>query len=322
MCLAEVIKTLEAVGLAKTVDGIHPLNLGTSQDQKYILTEKNHKRYVFRLATIKIYPRRKQEFELISGFYRQGIRCLKPLSCGKAPNENYCYTIFKYIHGRSGSQILPTLPAETRFQIGVASGAELRKMHQLKAPDSEPDWYLKRSKLFREDVEAFRKLRLGFENEGLVYDFIKDHLDLMKGRPITFQHNDYGAGNLIISNRQFRAVIDFNGFDWGDPVCDFFQVPWVNLRFGTSFVKGQILGYWDGKVPKDFWALYNLYIMMILYHRLVLTHQNDPGKYASRLRKANRIVQECNLRKNTAPVWFTSEVPAPSPSSKKLKGAK
>lgn len=179
-------------------------------------------------------------------------------------------------------------------------------MHQLKAPDSaQCDWHQKQSQVFWKDLEIFRERRLSFENESWVCDYIKEHLEIMKGRPLTFQHNDYGTGNLIIHHNQFRAIIDFNAFDWGDPICDFFQVPWVNLRAGSAFVKGQILGYCSDTVTQEFWALYNLYVMIILYHRLVLTHQKEPQKYASRIRKANKIVKDHDLRKNGAPVWFS-----------------
>lgn len=304
MSLEDVAKTLANLSLPVTIDGILPLNIGTSQDEKYILTVKAKKKYVFRLSARKIYPRRKQEFDLITAFYRNGVQCLKPIAFGKASNRKYCYSIFKYVRGRSGTEVLRGLPPETRFKIGVLSGVELRKMHRLKAPEPQTDWYQKRSALFWDDLNQFRKLRLNFENEAYVCDFIKDHLELMKGRPVTFQHNDYGAGNLIIHRQQFRAVIDFNAFDWGDPLCDFFQVPWVNARLDVRFAQGQFWGYWDGEIPPEFWALYNLYVMMILYRRLVLTQQTDPGRYASRLRKANQIVKDHNLSKDNAPVWF------------------
>ncbi|MCE7792052.1 aminoglycoside phosphotransferase family protein [Salipaludibacillus sp. CUR1] len=37
----------------------------------------------------------------------------------------------------------------------------------------------------------------------------------MKQRPNLFQHDDFHLGNIIVNNKKFAGVIDFNRYDWG-----------------------------------------------------------------------------------------------------------
>lgn len=43
---------------------------------------------------------------------------------------------------------------------------------------------------------------------------------LLKGRPNTFQHDDFHPSNILIHNRNFSGIIDFGRMDWGDPIHD------------------------------------------------------------------------------------------------------
>ncbi|MGQ0439958.1 phosphotransferase, partial [Bacillus sp. B-TM1] len=51
----------------------------------------------------------------------------------------------------------------------------------------------------------------------------QNHKDLLKNRPITFLHDDFHPANSMIHNKEF-IVIDFGGYDFGDPIHDFYNV--------------------------------------------------------------------------------------------------
>lgn len=54
--------------------------------------------------------------------------------------------------------------------------------------------------------------------------YIERHLACLEGRPNQFLHDDFHVGNLIVRDGTYAGVIDFNRYDWGDPVHEFVKL--------------------------------------------------------------------------------------------------
>ncbi|EPY06294.1 hypothetical protein PAALTS15_16301 [Paenibacillus alvei TS-15] len=95
----------------------------------------------------------------------------------------------------------------------------------------------------------------------------------MRHRPNLFQHDDFHVGNLIIKDNQLSGVIDFNRFDWGDPIHEFLKVGMFSSEVRIPFSIGQIRGYHKDSEPDDlFWRLYSLYLAMDKIDRVLEDH--------------------------------------------------
>lgn len=288
----------------KSVDQIQPLYKGQSPEKKYLLLSNNHEKYVLRVAKIGRFHKYQKMFNIIRHFYKGGVKCLRPVAFDKTDKVKYCYTVFAYLKGKSSESILPYLSKNEQLEIGMAAGAELRKLHKLKCPKKHKDWFDKRYPKFLADLKTFKKLNLTFSKEDYVLDYLKAHVDLMKGRPYRFLHHDYGVRNIIIHNKQFKGIIDFNGYKWGDPIHDFYKLPWGSKCCSVPFVNGEIIGYCHGRPSNRFWEMYNLYVMMNLHPRLAWAYLKQPSRVSSRQKTIEEIVKEHDLRSNKAPVWF------------------
>jgi aminoglycoside phosphotransferase (APT) family kinase protein len=51
--------------------------------------------------------------------------------------------------------------------------------------------------------------------------FVEKNLPSIHTPRQTFLHDDYHPGNLIIQDKKLSGIIDFNRYDWGDPIHDF-----------------------------------------------------------------------------------------------------
>ena len=56
------------------------------------------------------------------------------------------------------------------------------------------------------------------------------------------------------------VVIDFDRFDFGDPWEEFNRIVWC-AQASPRFAAGMVDGYFDGRVPEEFWRLLALYIV-------------------------------------------------------------
>lgn len=301
---AQVESIIEQQEILKPVDHIILLNKGQSPDKKYILYRKRQEAFIMRLAPLKKYDKVKKVFKIVKHFHKNGVKCLSPVVMGKTSDNKYCYWIVEYLEGHSSESVLPNLSKNEQLEIGITAGEELRKLHKLKCPIKNKSWFEIRYFKFREHLKKFRELKLTFYKEKYVLDYIYDHVDIMKGRPFRFQHNDYNVRNIIINNKKFNGIIDFDAFRWGDPVHDFYKLPWGTKNCSPWFAKGEIIGYCDGTVPDSFWKLYNLYVMLNLHRRLIWAYQKKPARIKLRLKIIEDIVKEHDLKSNKAPLWF------------------
>ncbi|WP_368042007.1 MULTISPECIES: phosphotransferase [Lysinibacillus] len=64
---------------------------------------------------------------------------------------------------------------------------------------------------------------------------------------------------MICHQNSFNGVIDFNGYDVGDPYHDFYNLALFSRRHSVPYCIGQINGYSTQPPDDEFWRLYALY---------------------------------------------------------------
>jgi aminoglycoside phosphotransferase (APT) family kinase protein len=138
---------------------------------------------------------------------------------GSIKSLDICYMILRYVKGDDASEALPSLSYDEQYQIGFEAGQELRLMHGLIAPNSE-SWYERRISKHNRQYEIYRNCGVKLPEENSIISFINQNLNCMHNRPNRFQHGDFHPSNIIIQNRSYAGVIDFNRYDWGDPYHD------------------------------------------------------------------------------------------------------
>ena len=123
----------------------------------------------------------------------------------------------------------------------------------------------------------------------------------MRESEVRFQHDDYHPANLIVREGKLQGVIDFNRCDWGDPVEDFYKVPWFTTAISIPFALGQVEGYLGVASPDRFWERYNLLIALNLHGSLVYAHHEGMDWWPERL---DNIVAEHDFQGGGPPQWF------------------
>ena len=91
-----------------------------------------------------------------------------------------------------------------------------------------------------------------------VITYIEENRYLLSNRPQCFQHGDYHIGNMMLEDGSL-IIIDFDRYDYGDPWEEFNRIVWC-AKVSPIFASGLVNGYFDHKVPYEFWRLLALYI--------------------------------------------------------------
>jgi aminoglycoside phosphotransferase (APT) family kinase protein len=126
----------------------------------------------------------------------------------------------------------------------------------------------------------------------------------MKGRPATFQHDDFHPSNINIHQGQYKGVIDFNRYDWGDPYHDFCKVGLYTANVSVPFSIGQLHGYFEQNIPSNFWRLHTVYMGMSIFASIVWSLKQSPSLLSSMLGNLQQIVEDHNSFTKTVPRWY------------------
>lgn len=281
------------------------LDKGYSHEQKYALLENNTIAYLMRVCGIEHHKGCERVFHLMELHYANGVRCSEPLYIGVHEEASVCFSIYGYIQGDCAEDVLPSMPVQTQYELGIQSGRELHKIHRMPCPDSGFDWYEHRSAKHFRQLDAAKRIGIELPGGDLLPGYIRNNLEIMKGRSSTFQHDDYHPGNLIVIGGQLAGVIDFNRCDWGDPLHELYKLPQLTCYMSIPFAVGQIVGYFGGEPGGDFWRLYNLYVAMSIAPSLYWGMNYGGGEFELFSERAEGILSTHDFASGGPPSWYT-----------------
>ncbi|MEI5909708.1 aminoglycoside phosphotransferase family protein [Bacillus spongiae] len=276
---------------------------GYSPDEKYIVVKEENK-YLLRIANITYAEKRKREFQLLKEIANRKVRSQRPIEFQVKEENQLCFLLMEYIEGVPASEAFKNCSEQIQYQIGEKAGKELYRIHQIKAPADRPIWEVSQRKKFSYYLTEYREGGIKLEKEQNILSFIKDNISLLTGRPTVLLHDDFHLGHIIIKNQEYKGIIDFNGYDYGDPYHDFYNLSLFSRRESIPFINGQINGYFSTKPNDGFWRLYSLYAAMNIIFTIVWTNKYDPNSMEDAMERINIILEDHDDFNLIQPKWY------------------
>lgn len=293
---------------------INPIRKGYSGDMKFRIIGKSGEQFLLRIIECddaKVLSERTEMYALMDTLARYSLLVPRSRACWISKDSHSCIMIHEYVQGDDGEESLHRYNQDTQYQIGYCAGIELKKLHQLAAPATLSSWYIRKKQKHERYCDVCNQEHLAPEDLDLgpVHRYIADNIHLMKDVSQTFQHDDYHPANLIIKNGQLTGIIDFNRYDWGDPIHDFYKLAFFSRNISMSFSRGQIDGYFQGNIPPDFWKRYALYNAMSIIPSIVWSSQMATRKeFGDELKKAimhiRTLISDHQGFSSAIPLWF------------------
>ncbi|BCA36514.1 phosphotransferase [Bacillus cereus] len=292
------------IQIVKDAANIEEISKGFSPDKKYIITNANNEKYLFRTGDIKEYERKKIEFQILNEMVKRNVQAQRPIEIGILEEEGVCYSIFSYLEGEDAKKLLPTYSPKEQYDIGIEAGKDLAKMHTYEAPNNILPWYERAMKKYSKYVEAYKTCGINIKNDDKIIKFIEENEIYLKNRPNRFQHDDFHLENIIVRDARYVGVVDFNGYDWGDPIHDFVKIALFARDISIPYSIGQIEGYFNGRIPEEFWNLYAVYVGMTVFSSVVWTLLAAPHMLDDMLERLTIVLEDHNNFELSKPIWF------------------
>lgn len=284
---------------------IEPIHKGLSTDGKIMIHLPDNEKLLLRLFDLAELEQKQLEYEAIKSIEGYGVKCSIALACGKLQDYNIGYMLLTFIEGEDARDELPKLTKAKQYRVGFDTGKELLKLHLFQAPRSISPWYDRKIAAYQACIQEYNKWNLRFNDDAKVMAFIEEHMELMKLQPNVFLHDDIHAGNVIVKKRKFAGLIDFNRYDWGDPVHDFLKMGMFSIELSIPFSIGQVEGYHNSQAPDtSFWELYALYLAMSLFNSIVWVQQAEPEYLHTLLDKIALIIEDHRGFEQVIPKWY------------------
>ena len=235
-----------------------PIEKGWSGDRKYCAVTGDGKKYLLRVASMDRLERKKREYEKMKEVAALGIPMCLPIELGTC--REGVYSIHSWIDGEDAQMLIPSMTAEEQYRYGLNAGRILAKIHTIPAPANIPEWEERFNAKIDRKIAMYESCPLKYEwGDDAILDYLAQNRHLLGSRPQCYQHGDYHIGNMMIDRSGILVIIDFDRDDYGDPWEEFNRIVWC-AQAAPAFASGMVDGYFDGKVPMEFWKLLALYI--------------------------------------------------------------
>ncbi|MBQ7828396.1 MAG: phosphotransferase [Clostridia bacterium] len=261
MSMNHLVKFLKRYNMVS----VTPLLKGWSKDKKYILTDSNDCKYILRISDKELYDKKKKQFELLKLLETTEVYCSRPIAFGVLEGGSV-YTILSYLDGIDGTEAIKNVSDKEAYELGIKAGQILKTLHQIDIPVQELNWWdIYKEKIPRK-INALLNCEYRLPMQEEIVQYYKDNCYLMKNRPMLFAHGDYHLGNMIINDGKI-GIIDFDKNGITDPYDDLKPFCWNAMR-SEYFETGLINGYFDNKIPKDFFKILKFYTAETLISHL------------------------------------------------------
>ncbi len=274
---------------------------GWSGDQKYHVIDHNGNHYLLRISEPSTYDSKLGEFNMMKIIESLGIPMCLPIEFGKC--DEGVYSLQSWINGKDAEDIIPTLSDQEQYSYGFIAGEILKQIHTIQAPADQEDWEIRFNRKIDRKIKNYSECPLKYENGDLFINFVNENRYLLKDRPQVYQHGDYHIGNMMIDNKGQLVIIDFQRNDFGDPWEEFNRIVW-SAGASHYFASGIIDGYFQNKVPMDFWKLLALYISSNTLSSLYWALPFGDREITTMRNQAKEVLTWYDNMKNPIPSWY------------------
>ena len=277
-----------------------PITKGFSDDKKYRLVTSDQE-MLLRVSAAGSRTR-KQEFALMQKLYLSGVRCNRPLDLFEIEEQAVICALFSYLPGQDAEQLIHTLSPENQFEVGFEAGKDLRAINRVSRPTS--DWKARKWHKHQRYLEQYRQGQIRFAHDEKVLRFIDENYDRAEAEVDHLQHDDFHLGNILVNDRHYAGVLDFNRYDWGDPLHEFVKLEWFTWPVSRHFAAGQIAGYFGEKPLSDPERLQTaVYIAMSIVSTVVWTRIYHPKTWPVTEAGMISILERYDYFDNVHPQW-------------------
>lgn len=295
-------KKFEQIPGFDTWVSIEKLTKGWSVDTKYVVVDKEGNKFLLRITSMDLYEKKAKQFKVLKEVEKLGLNASRPICFGQL-NETELYTVLTWLDGEDAEVAVTKLTEKEAYDLGVEAGKVLKVLHKIPVDtESEMSWFEKYQTKMVRKLKALEECPVEVPNKDMLKDYVTKNMHLIENRAQTFTHADFHVGNLIVHEGKI-GVIDFDKNVIADPYDEFKPYIW-NVRASEYFETGLLNGYFDNKIPDDFFPILALYSAEYLISFIPWALKFGGEQVEKGLKIHDDIMKWYDNFNNIVPTWY------------------
>jgi aminoglycoside phosphotransferase (APT) family kinase protein len=278
-----------------------PLNKGWSSDRKFIL-KSSSETVLLRILDSTKFHRKIQELNYLQQLDLAPVQFSQGLSVELIKNEVHYKT--SYLVGQDLEEVIDSLSYDQQIELGQQAGYALKAIHSQVKIDETLSWEKHYGSKMDRNIKAYKECGTRFIGDDLLIDKLNELRDLIKARPVTFQHGDYHIGNFLLCEDGNLGILDFDRWDIGDPWEEFNRIVWTREK-SPIFTRSMIMSYFDDQITDHFFDLLFLYIGVNALASIPWATKYNDEEIKVMLKLIQRFDEDTLHFTQTKPLWFT-----------------
>lgn len=240
---------------------IERINKGWSDDVKYHVIDKDGNELLLRLSDISKFDNKQAEYNFIKLINKLGFSMSEAVDFGVCNGGKSTYMLLSWVDGKSLDECISSFPIMEQYELGIKAGRILKQIHSIPVNDNLPfHWETKMKNKIVSRINDYKTSDYRVKGDEAAILYVRENVKLIDNVKKVYQHGDFHMGNLVLTDDKNVGVIDFNRWDIGDFVEEFYKTQSFDRESSIPFARGKIDGYFDNIPPLEFWERHALYV--------------------------------------------------------------
>ncbi|QNR21241.1 phosphotransferase [Exiguobacterium sp. Helios] len=257
---------------------------------------------ILHTAPLTSFRQKEREFEILRQLKQDGLPVPEPLDLNQLPEGSVCYSRYRFLTGSTIQDCVP-LGRAGEYRLGQETGRLLNQIHRYEGPLATK-WAVRCRAKHNRYVALYQQEALPLTGDQAILSFIEQNIGWIADRPNRLQHDDVHLANLITDGEHLVGIIDFSNHDSGDPWHDFVKMGLFQVENSIPFAVGQVNGYFEGNVPKQFWNVYSVYLAMACFSSIVWTSRHAPEEMEQMRGRLEHVLSDHQRFERVIPEWY------------------
>lgn len=285
-------------------ESVEKVSKGWSNDSKYLIKTKDGKLLLLRISDVEKYDVKKKEYEIVEKYSKLGFLMSLPIDFGICNNGKNVYMLLSWMEGKDLEEVLPELTESEQYLLGREAGMILKKIHSIEVDADDIPKDTKKSKKLLQ-LSRYEESQVRIDGDEIAINYVKDNIDLIWKQKPVYLHGDFHPGNLIHTKDGSIGVIDFNRWEVGDPYEEFYKLESFGVEISIPYCIGQIEGYFDNRVPEDFWITLAVYVAHASLYSIKWAEKFGKEEISGMVERCRMAFDDYDDFQRYIPKWYT-----------------
>lgn len=277
---------------------------GWSNDRKFRVVSNDGAVWMLRLSDVKYRERKRRQYECLCRIMQADVFAPRPVAFGVCDGGAQVYMLITWVEGRDLYDVLATASAPKQRELGIKAGRLLKQLQVIASLPSSRSWEQAFLRQLEERKLSLEKTGIDLPERDAFLACIERGRHLLKRRSMDFAHGDYHVGNLLVTPDGELAVIDFDRCRIADPWDDHKRVVW-DVEASPIFASGRLDGYFEGKIPDEFWDLLAVYCASNAIGSIAWAVPFGEDQIVHHLDQARELFEYYDGMERIIPKWYS-----------------